>query len=343
MSESLNSRAPGLTPARSGEPNDADGETTGAGRSTTGGVRHQVVAFVVMVAFFAVAPYFIYPVFLMKALCFGLFACAFNLLIGYVGLLSFGHAAFLGTAGYASAHAAKVWGVGPELAILFGTAVAAGMGVLIGALAIRSRGIYFANITLAFAQMVFFLALQAKFTGGEDGIQSVPRGRLFGTVDLSPTMNMYWVVLAVFVIGFLIVYRTIHSPFGQVLKAIRENEPRAVSLGYRPEQYKLIAFVISAALSGLAGGTKAIVFQLASLTDVHWTMSGEIVLMTLLGGMGTVFGPVVGAFILIMLENTLSQLGDWLTVVQGAIFVVCVLLFRRGVVGELGRLIKKPL
>ena len=301
------------------------------------------VAFVVMLAFFIVAPYFIYPVFLMKALCFGLFACAFNLLIGYVGLLSFGHAAFLGAAGYASAHAAKVWGVSPEIAMLFGAVVGGGLGVLIGALAIRSRGIYFANITLAFAQMVFFFALQAKFTGGEDGIQSVPRGRLFGVFDLMPTMNMYWVVLAVFVIGFLIVYRTIHSPFGQVLKAIRENEPRAVSLGYRPEQYKLIAFVISAALSGLAGGTKAIVFQLASLTDVHWTMSGEVVLMTLLGGMGTVFGPVVGAFILIMLENSLSQLGDWLTVVQGAIFVVCVLIFRRGVVGELGRLIRKPL
>jgi branched-chain amino acid transport system permease protein len=314
-----------------------------SGIETTGVVRHQVVAFLAMVAFFVVAPYFVYPVFLMKALCFALFACAFNLLIGYVGLLSFGHAAFLGAAGYASAHAAKVWGVAPEFAILFGTVVAGALGVVIGALAIRSRGIYFANITLAFAQMVFFFSLQAKFTGGEDGIQSVPRGRLFGALDLAPTMNMYWAVLAVFILGFLVVYRTIHSPFGQVLKAIRENEPRAVSLGYRPEQYKLIAFVISAALSGLAGGTKAIVFQLASLTDVHWTMSGEVVLMTLLGGMGTVFGPVVGAFILIMLENTLSQLGDWLTVVQGLIFVVCVLIFRRGVVGEFGRLIKKPL
>jgi len=308
-----------------------------------GGLRHQLVAFVVMVAFFAVAPYFVYPVFLMKALCFGLFACAFNVLIGYVGLLSFGHAAFLGAAGYASAHSAKVWGVAPEVAILFGTAVAGALGAVIGSLAIRSRGIYFANITLAFAQMVFFFSLQAKFTHGEDGIQAVPRGRLFGVLDLHDTMTMYWVVLAIFVLGFLIVYRTVHSPFGQVLKAIRENEPRAVSLGYRPEQYKLIAFVISAALSGLAGATKALVFQLASLTDVHWTMSGEVVLMTLLGGMGTVFGPVVGAFILIMLENVLSQLGDWLTVVQGAIFVVCVLIFRRGVVGEIGRLIKKPL
>ena len=344
-------RAPGLTPARSA-PSEASGSggdiliadtATGGGTTSTAGLRHQVVAFLLMVGFFVVAPYFVYPVFLMKALCFGLFACAFNLLIGYVGLLSFGHAAFLGAAGYATAHAAKVWGVSPEVAILFGTAVAAGLGVLIGAIAIRSRGIYFANITLAFAQMVFFFSLQAKFTGGEDGIQSVPRARLFGVLDLSQMMNMYWVVLAVFVLGFLIVYRAIHSPFGQVLKAIRENEPRAVSLGYRPEQYKLIAFVISAALSGLAGGTKAIVFQLASLTDVHWTMSGEVVLMTLLGGLGTVFGPVVGAFIIIMLENTLAQLGDWLTVVQGAIFVVCVLIFRRGVVGELGRLLKKPL
>jgi branched-chain amino acid transport system permease protein len=306
-------------------------------------LRVQVIAFAVMLAFFAVAPYFIYPVFLMKALCFGLFACAFNLLLGYVGLLSFGHAAFLGSAGYASAHAAKEWGVAPEVAILFGTAAAAALGVLIGALAIRSRGIYFANITLAFAQMVFFFSLQAPFTHGEDGIQAVPRGTLLGLIDLRDMMTMYWVVLAIFVLGFLVVYRTIHSPFGQVLKAIRENEPRAISLGYRPEQYKLIAFVISAALSGLAGATKALVFQLASLTDVHWTMSGEVVLMTLLGGMGTVFGPVVGAFIIIMLENVLAQLGDWLTIVQGLIFVVCVLVFRRGVVGELGRLLRKPL
>jgi branched-chain amino acid transport system permease protein len=315
----------------------------GAPVAVTGILRHQVIAFVIMVAFFAVAPYFVYPVFLMKALCFALFACAFNLLVGYVGLLSFGHAAFLGAAGYASAHSAKEWGVAPEVAILFGTAVSTALGVVIGALAIRSRGIYFANITLAFAQMVFFFSLQAKFTHGEDGIQAVPRGMLFGVLDLRQTMTMYWVVLAIFLLGFLIVYRTIHSPFGQVLKAIRENEPRAVSLGYRSEQYKLIAFVISAALSGLAGATKALVFQLASLTDVHWTMSGEVVLMTLLGGMGTVFGPVVGAYILIMLENVLSQLGDWLTIVQGSIFVLCVLIFRRGIVGELGRLLRKPL
>jgi len=316
---------------------------TAATVEAAGSVRHQVVAFAVMVAFFVAAPYFVYPVFLMKALCFGLFACAFNLLIGYVGLLSFGHAAFLGTAGYASAHAAKVWGVGPEVAILFGGVVAAALGVVIGSLAIRSRGIYFANITLAFAQMVFFFSLQAKFTGGEDGIQAVPRGRLFGFLDLGGTMTMYWTVLAVFLLGFLVVYRTIHSPFGQVLKAIRENEPRAISLGYRPEQYKLIAFVISAALSGVAGATKAIVFQLASLTDVHWTMSGEVVLMTLLGGMGTVFGPVVGALFIITLEHYLAQIGSWLTVIQGIIFVVCVLVFRRGLIGELGRILRKPL
>ena len=348
MLKLLKSRAPGLTPARSGAPARSGGEivadtATGLGTTSTTGLRHQVVAFALMVGFFVVAPYFVYPVFLMKALCFGLFACAFNLLIGYVGLLSFGHAAFLGAAGYATAHAAKVWGVSPEVAILFGTAVAAGLGVLIGAIAIRSRGIYFANITLAFAQMVFFFALQAKFTGGEDGIQSVPRARFFGVLDLSQMMNMYWVVLGVFILGFLIVYRAIHSPFGQVLKAIRENEPRAISLGYRAEQYKLLAFVLSATFAGLAGATKALVFQLASLTDVHWTMSGEVVLMTLLGGLGTVFGPVVGAFIVVTLENYLAQLGAWVTVVQGVIFVVCVLTFRRGVVGELGHFLRKSL
>jgi branched-chain amino acid transport system permease protein len=304
---------------------------------------HQLVAFGVMVAVLVLAPFFVYPVFLMKALCFALFACAFNLLIGYVGLLSFGHAVFLGGAGYGSAHAAKVWGFPPEAAILFGTLVAAALGVVIGALTIRSRGIYFANITLAFAQMIYFFAVQAKFTGGEDGIQSVPRGVFLGLLDLRRPLTMYFVVLAIFLLGFLIVYRAIHSPFGQVLKAIRENEPRATSLGYRAEHYKLIAFALSATLSGLAGATKAIVFQLASLTDVHWTMSGEVVLMTLLGGLGTVFGPVVGAFIMIGLENYLATLGAWVTIVQGAIFVVCVLIFRRGVVGELGRLLRRPL
>jgi branched-chain amino acid transport system permease protein len=301
------------------------------------------VAFGVMVALLVLAPFFVYPIFLMKALCFALFACAFNLLIGYVGLLSFGHAAFLGSAGYACAHAAKVWSWPPELAIVFGAAVAAALGVATGALAIRSRGIYFANVTLAFAQMIYFFSVQAKFTGGEDGIQAVPRGMLLGVFDLQNTHTMYFAVLAIFLLGFLVVYRAIHSPFGQVLKAIRENEPRAISLGYRAERYKLLAFVLSAALSGLAGATKDIVFQLASLTDVHWTMSGEVVLMTLLGGLGTVFGPVVGAFVMIGLEHYLTQIGAWLTIVQGAIFVVCVLTFRRGVVGELSRILRKPL
>ncbi|MCI0548985.1 MAG: branched-chain amino acid ABC transporter permease [Candidatus Rokubacteria bacterium] len=296
-----------------------------------------------MLGILVVAPFFVYPVFLMKALCFALFACAFNLLIGYVGLLSFGHAAFLGAAGYVTAHAAKEWGWSPALAVLAGTAAAAALGLAIGALAIRRQGIYFAMTTLALAQMIYFFCLQAPFTHGEDGIQAVPRGRLLGVLDLRDTLTMYFVVLAVFVAGFLLVYRTIHSPFGQVLKAIRENEPRAVSLGYRADQYKLVVFVISTALAGLAGGTKALVFQLASLTDVHWTMSGEVVLMTLLGGLGTVFGPVVGAFLVVTLENYLAQLGAWVTVAQGAIFVVCVLTFRRGVVGELARLLRKPL
>jgi len=296
-----------------------------------------------MVGAFVVAPFVVYPVFLMKALCFALFACAFNLLIGYGGLLSFGHAAYLGSAGYVTAHAAKVWGWPPELAILAGVVGAAALGLVIGALAIRRQGIYFAMITLALAQMLYFFCLQAPFTGGEDGIQSVPRGVLFGLVDLRNPLAMYFTVLGIFLAGFLLIYRTIHSPFGQVLKAIRENEPRALSLGYGADQYKLIAFVLSAALSGLAGGTKAIVFQLASLTDVHWTMSGEVVLMTLLGGLGTVFGPVAGAVIVIGLETYLAQLGAWVTVVQGTIFVLCVLAFRRGVVGELARLLRKPL
>jgi branched-chain amino acid transport system permease protein len=310
---------------------------------TRAGLGHQWIAFALMVAFFAVAPFFVYPVFLMKALCFGLFACAFNLLIGYVGLLSFGHAAFLGSAGYVTAHVAKVWGWPAEAAIVAGVAAAAALGLAIGALAIRRQGIYFAMTTLALAQMIYFFCLQAPFTHGEDGIQSVPRGHLLGVLDLGHTLTLYFVVLAIFVTGFLVIYRTIHSPFGQVLKAIRENEPRAISLGYQADQYKLIAFVLSTALVGLAGGTKALVFQLASLTDVHWTMSGEVVLMTLLGGLGTVFGPVVGAFIVIALENYLAQLGAWVTVVQGGIFVVCVLTFRRGVVGELARVIRRPL
>jgi branched-chain amino acid transport system permease protein len=315
----------------------------GSPEAAAGPSRHQAVVFALMVGVFVAAPFVVYPVFLMKALCFALFACAFNLLIGYGGLLSFGHAAYLGSAGYIAAYTAKAWGWSPELAILAGTLGAAGLGLVIGALAIRRQGIYFAMITLALAQMLYFFCLQAPFTGGEDGIQAVPRGMLFGLIDLRNTLAMYFTVLAIFLAGFLLIYRTIHSPFGQVLKAIRENEPRALSLGYGADHYKLIAFVLSAALSGLAGGTKAIVFQLASLTDVHWSMSGEVVLMTLLGGLGTVFGPVVGAAIVIGLETYLAQLGAWVTVVQGAIFVVCVLAFRRGVVGELARFLRRPL
>ena len=305
--------------------------------------RVQRNVFLAMVAFLALAPFVIYPVFMMKVMCFALFACAFNLLIGFGGLLSFGHAMFLGTAGYASAHAAKVWGLTPELAILCGTAASVLLALVTGLLAIRRQGIYFAMITLALAQMIYFFYLQAPFTGGEDGIQAVPRGKLFGLVDLGNQFAMYAFVTAIFLGGFLLIYRVVHSPFGQVLKAIRENEPRAISLGYDADRYKLMAFILSGGLAGLAGATKALVFQLASLTDAHWTMSGEVVLMTLLGGLGTIFGPIVGAAIIITMQNYLAQLGAWVTVVQGVIFVVCVLAFRRGVVGEIANLIKRPL
>jgi branched-chain amino acid transport system permease protein len=295
-----------------------------------------LVVLAVLMVMLAIAPFVgVYPVFLMKALCFALFACAFNLLIGFGGLLSFGHAMFLGTAVYVCAHVAKQWGLTPELAILTGTAASALLGMIVGLLAIRRQGIYFAMITLAIAQMMYFFYLQAPFTHGEDGIQSVPRGKLFGLLDLTDTLTMYYFVLVVFLGAFLLIYRVIHSPFGQVLKAIRENEPRAISLGYDAGRYKLLAFVLSATLAGLAGATKAIVFQLASLTDVHWTMSGEVVLMTLLGGMGTIFGPVVGAFVIVSLENYLAAFGQWVAVITGTIFVVCVLAFRRGIVGEL--------
>ena len=290
----------------------------------------------VMTVLLVIAPFAgVYPVFLMKALCFALFACAFNLLLGFGGLLSFGHAMFLGTAGYVAAYTAKTLGLTPELAILAGTAASSLLGAVVGALAIRRQGIYFAMITLAIAQMIYFFYLQAPFTHGEDGIQGVPRGRLFGLLDLSQPLAIYYTVLVIFVAAFALIVRIIHSPFGQVLKAIRENEPRAISLGYDADRYKLLAFVLSAALAGLAGAVKAIVFQLASLTDVHWTMSGEVVLMTLLGGMGTIFGPVVGAFVIVALENYLAGFGEWVTVITGAIFVVCVLAFRRGIVGEL--------
>jgi len=302
-----------------------------------GRLQSEVIAFLVMACALIVAPMFAYPVFLMKALCFALFACAFNLLIGYVGLLSFGHALFFGWASYVCAHAAKVWGFPPELAIASGTVAAAGLGTIVGALAIRRQGIYFAMITLALAQMMYFFAIQAPFTHGEDGIQAVPRGTLFGFIDLADQTNMYITVLVIFLGCFLLIYRIINSPFGEVLKAIRENETRAISLGYRTERFKLLAFVLSATFAGVAGSTKALVFQLASLTDVDWPMSGEVILMTLVGGLGTLFGPVVGAFFIVTLENYLTTMGQWVFVVQGMIFVVCVLLFRRGIVGELAQ------
>ena len=316
-------------------------------------------AFVVMIVLFVIGPFVVYPVFLMKALCFALFACAFNLLIGYVGLISFGHALFFGWASYLTAYAAKagnlsfpfwfgkaMWFViplppqSPEVSILIGTLVAAILGYITGVIAIRRQGIYFAMITLALAQMMYFFALQAKFTGGEDGIQGVPRGRLFGMFDLSNEKTMYVFVLVVFLAGFVLIYRIINSPFGEVLKAIRENEQRTISLGYKTERYKLMAFVLSATLAGLAGSMNSLVFQLASLTDVHWTMSGDVVLMTLLGGLGTVFGPVVGAFLVIAMQNYLAPFGQWVLVIQGAIFVVCVLAFRRGIVGELAQALR---
>ena len=273
------------------------------------------VAFAVTVVLLVAAPFVVYPVFLMKALCFALFACAFNLLIGYVGLVSFGHALYFGWASYLAAHAAKVWALPPELAIVVGTATAAVLGFVAGGLAIRRQGIYFAMITLALAQMMYFFALQAKFTGGEDGIQGVPRGWLFGVFDLSQEMTMYLFVLIVTLAGFLFIYRIINSPFGEVLKAIRENEHRVISLGYKTERYKLVAFVLSATLAGLAGSMKALVFQLASLTDVHWSMSGEVVLMTLVGGLGTIFGPLVGAFAIVAMENYLAPFGQWVLVI----------------------------
>lgn len=304
----------------------------------------QSIAFLILLALIAILPFVgIYPVFLMKVLCFALFACAFNLLIGYVGLMSFGHAAFFGMGSYVTAWTAKNWGLSPELAILLGGVTGAGLGVVFGWLAIRRQGIYFAMITLALAQMVYFFCLQAPFTGGEDGIQQVPRGNLFGLIPLQSDMTMYWVVAAVFVICFLVIHRTVHSPFGQVLKAIRENEPRATSLGYRTDDYKLIAFVLSCFIAGIAGGTKSLVFGIATLTDVNYSMSGEVVLMTLLGGLGTIFGPVAGASVIGIIENYLAQFGAWVTVTQGAIFIVCVLAFRRGIIGEIGALFRRSL
>jgi branched-chain amino acid transport system permease protein len=289
------------------------------------------------------APFFLYPVFVMKVLCFALFAMAFNLLLGYVGLLSFGHAAYFGIAGYATAHAASAWALTPELAILFGTAVSGLLGLGFGWLSIRRQGIYFSMITLALAQMVFFFCLQAPFTGGEDGIQGVPRGKLLGLFDLTDDRALYVLVASVFLAAVALIYRIIHSPFGQVLKAVRDNEPRAISLGFEAQKYKLATFVLSALLAGLAGSMKSLVFQLASLTDVHWSMSGDVVLMTLVGGLGTIFGPIVGALVMVTMQNYLAQFGAWVMVIQGFIFVVCVLVFREGIVGLISKLCRRPL
>lgn len=305
--------------------------------------RHIAMIFIALFLGLMVAPFFLYPVMLMNVLCFAVFASSLNILLGYGGLLSFGHAAYFGGAAYVSAHAAKVWGFSPEMAILSGMIAAAFLGLLIGLLAIRRQGIYFAMVTLAFAQMVYFFALQAPFTGGEDGIQAVPRGKLFGLISLQSDLSLYFFVLCLAMAALLLIYRIIHSPFGQVLKAIKENEERAISLGYRVQHYKLATFVISAALAGLAGATKVLVFQLASLTDVHWAMSGEVVLMTLLGGMGTIFGPVLGAAIIIGMQNYLATMGAWVTVIQGTIFVIAVLLFREGIIGVAARRLRKIL
>ena len=300
----------------------------------------QLIAFFVLIALVIAAPSMLYPVFVMKVLCFALFACAFNLLIGYVGLLSFGHAAFFGLGAYVTAWTAKSWGLTPEIAILLGGVSGAALGTVFGWLAIRRQGLYFAMITLALAQMVYFFCVEAPFTGGEDGIQQVPRGKLFGVFSLANDMSIYWLVAVIFLVGFFLLNRTIHSPFGQVLKAIRENEPRATSLGYRTDSYKLIAFILSTFIAGIAGGTKSLVFGIATLTDVHWSMSGEVVLMTLLGGLGTIFGPVMGALVVTTMENYLAQFGAWVTVTQGLIFIACVLAFRRGIVGEIGAKLK---
>ncbi len=307
-------------------------------------MRDEMIVFGIMAVLLGIVPFSgIYPFFVMQALCFALVACAFNLLIGYGGLLSFGHAMFLGTAGYCAAHALKVWNLPPELGIVVGTAAACALAVITGFVSIRRQGIYFSMITLALSQLLYFIYLQAPFTHGEDGIQGIPQGHLFGIFDLSKPTVLYYVVLAGFLAAFLLIYRTINSPFGEVLKSIRENEQRAISLGYKTDQYKLLAFVLSGTLAGFAGALKVFVAQNASLTDVHWSQSGEIVLMTLVGGLGTVFGPVVGAFIIVDMQQYLAGFGQWVTVIQGVIFVACVLLFRRGIVGEIAHFFKRSL
>ena len=295
----------------------------------------QTLLYATLLLVLLLAPWVGYPVFLMKALCFALFASAFNLLIGFTGLLSFGHAMFFGFAAYVTGHAAKVWGLTPELAIVCGTLSATFIGIVTGWLAVRRQGIYFAMVTLALAQMIYFLCVQAPFTYAEDGIQSIPRGKLLGWIALGDDLVMYYFVVAIFVAAFALIYRIVHSPFGQVLKSIRENEARALSLGYHVDRYKLMAFVLSATLAGLAGATKTLALGLATLTDVGWQMSGEVVLMTLLGGMGTILGPSVGAVIIVAMQNYLADLGSWVTTIMGATFVVCVLVFRRGIVGEI--------
>ena len=321
-------------------------------------MNRQALGYVLFVVFLAAIPMLgIYPIFAMKIMCYALFACAFNLLLGFTGLLSFGHAAFLGSAAYASGHAIKVWGLSTEIGILYGVAIAGALGVVMGALAIRRSGIYFAMITMALSQMAYFYFLQAKFTGGEDGLQGVPRGTLFGMIDLKNDLNLYYLVMVIFILGYFIIWRTVHSPFGQVLKAIRENEPRAISLGYDVERFKLLAFVLSALLAGLAGSTKMLIFVSATLSDATWQMSGLVILMTLIGGMGTLVGPVLGAFIVVLLENKVGdfgaalakltgvewfqRLGESVTIVIGLIFVICVLSFRRGLVGEFNAWIEK--
>lgn len=307
-------------------------------------MRDEMIVFAVMALLLASVPFTgVYPFFVMQALCFALLACAFNLLIGYGGLLSFGHAMFMGTAGYCSAHALKVWALPPELGILVGIAAAFGLSLITGYISIRRQGIYFSMITLALSQLLYFIYLQAPFTHGEDGIQGIPQGHMFGVLDLSRPTVLYYVVLVGFLAGFLLIYRIINSPFGEVLKSIRENEPRAISLGYRTDQYKFLAFVLSGTLAGFAGALKVFVAQNASLTDVHWSMSGEVVLMTLVGGLGTIFGPVVGAFAIIAMQQYLAGFGQWVTVIQGSIFVICVLTFRRGVVGEVAHYFRRSL
>src|SRR5246127_3102948 len=307
-------------------------------------VRDEIIVFAGMAGLLALVPFTgIYPFFVMQALCFALLACAFNLLIGYGGLLSFGHAMFLGTAGYCAAHALKVWNLPPELGIVVGIALSCVLAVITGYVSIRRQGIYFSMITLALSQLLYFIYLQTPFTHGEDGIQGIPQGKLFWFIDLSKPTILYYVVLVGFLAGFLLIFRTINSPFGEVLKSIRENEPRAISLGYKTDQYKLLAFILSGTISGFAGALKVFVAQNASLTDVHWSMSGEIVLMTLVGGLGTVFGPVVGAFVIIAMQQYLAGFGQWVTVIQGVIFVACVLLFRRGLIGEIAHLLKRSL